>query len=124
MRKGFNNPQSNSLYYDPFPRSMRAILRYSDTFNLEPGLGGTSHQLYRATSIFDPNLTGVGHQPYGHDLYQQVYNHYKVIKAVIKVTAVEGEGNAIFGVTQTDDSTVSSTYDTVREIKPTCQRAR
>lgn len=119
MRRGWNYPQSTSMYYDPFPRKMRAILRYSQTFNLNPAMGGTAHQLFRATSIFDPDLTGTGHQPYGHDLYQQIYNHYKVVKAIIKVTSVEGDGNAIFGVTMTDDSTVSTTYDTVREIKPT-----
>lgn len=119
MRRGFNYPQYASGFFDPFPRTMRAILRYSSTFNLGPGMGGTAHQLFRATSIYDPDLTGLGHQPYGHDTFQGIYNHYRVVKAVIKITSVEGEGNAIFGLTMTDDSTVSGSYDTVREVKPT-----
>lgn len=30
-------------------------------------------------SIFDPNRTGIGHQPYGHDTMLTLYNRYRVI---------------------------------------------
>lgn len=119
LRRGWNYPQFTSGFFDPFPRKMRAVLRYSSTFNLEPGVGQTAHRIFRASSIYDPDLTGLGHQPYGHDTFQSIYNHYRVVKAVCKITSVEGEGNAIFGLTITDDSTVNTTYDTVREVKPT-----
>lgn len=76
------------MYFDPFPARMRAVLRYSETFVIAAGVGGTGHQMFRCGSIFDPNQTGIGHQPYGHDTYQAIYDHYKVIKSNIKITNV------------------------------------
>jgi len=37
-------------------------------------------------SIFDPNYTGVGHQPYGHDEWATRYNQYAVISCVAYIT--------------------------------------
>lgn len=41
---------------------------------------------YRANSVFDPDLTATGHQPYGRDLLSTIYLRYKVLSA--KCTAV------------------------------------
>lgn len=124
MRRGWSNPQQiTSFFYDPFPARMRAVLRYSETFTLNPAAGATAHQTFRCGSINDPNRTGVGHQPYGHDTYAGIYNHYLVLKSNIKITCItnttSASAGAIFGCTLTDDTVVSGTYDTVREIKPT-----
>jgi len=124
MRRGWSNPQQiTSFFYDPFPARMRAVLRYSETFTLNPAAGSTGHSLWRCGSIFDPNYTGIGHQPYGRDTYASIYNHYTVLKSNIKVTCItnttSASPGAIFGVTMTDDPVVSGTYDTVREVKPT-----
>lgn len=119
-RRAWNYGQSMSRYFDPFPSKMRAIMRYSQVISLDPGLAGTGHWLFRANSIFDPDFTGAGHQPYGHDTYELIYNHYQVIKSVCKVTWTETTyPSMLVGITMTDDSVVSGTYDTVREIKPT-----
>ncbi len=118
-RRGWSYPQGMSEFFDPFPCTMRAVLRYSEVFQLDATTGGTAHHLFRCGSIFDPNQTGAGHQPYGRDTYALIYNHYRVIKSSIKVSTNSGGGNAMVGITVTDDPTVSSTYDTVREIKPT-----
>lgn len=110
----------SSKFFDPFPSSMRAIMRYSTTCEFNPTAGSTAHNLFVATSIFDPEYTAGGHQPYGHDTYQSIYNHYTVVKAVIKVTWTETVSvAALVGITMTDDPSVNSTYDTVREVKPT-----
>lgn len=86
---------------------------------MDPGVGLPLHYLFRANSIFDPDQTGVGHQPYGHDTLQLMYNHYRVDRAVIVVQNASKGANTIMGVTLTDDTTVSSSYDGVREIKGT-----
>lgn len=124
MRRGWSNPQQiTSFFYDPFPARMRAVLRYSETFTLNPAAGGTAHSLWRCGSINDPNYTGIGHQPYGHDTYAGIYNHYTVLKSNIKITCItnttSASAGAIFGITMTDDPSVSGTFDTVREVKPT-----
>lgn len=47
-----------------------------------------SQQIYThsCNNIFDPNLSGVGHQPYGHDQYATYYNQYQVLGAKITTT--------------------------------------
>jgi len=118
-KRGWVNPMSMSKYFDPFPRTMRAVLRYSETINLDATNSSPAHYLFRAGSIFDPNYTGVGHQPYGHDTYQNIFNHYRVVKSVCKITSASGGANNIMGITLTDDVTVQTGYDTLREVKPT-----
>jgi len=98
---------------------MRCLLRYSETVNLNSAAGSLARNIFRAGSIQDPNYTGVGHQPYGHDTYATIYNHYRVVKSVIKVTNSTAGANNIMGVTLTDDISVTGTYDLAREIKPT-----
>lgn len=114
LARGYASPA-----FDPFPNKMRNILRYSETINMDPGAGVPQHYLFRANSIFDPNSTGVGHQPYGHDTLQSIYNHYEVESAIITITNTSAGANTIVGCTVTDDASVNSDYDTVREIKGT-----
>lgn len=110
--------QYSSPYADPFPAVQFAKLRYSEVITFDAPSGAPVHYLFRANSINDPNRTGTGHQPYGHDVYAQIYNHYAVQKAICTVTTVQSN-NGIFGVTQTDDVTVQNNYDIVREVKGT-----
>lgn len=35
---------------------------------------------FNANSTFDPDRTGIGHQPYGRDTYVTLYNRYRVFK--------------------------------------------
>lgn len=107
-----------SLLWDPFPAKASARLRYSTTIILNPTVGIPAAQLFRANSIHDPDYTGIGHQPYGHDTYASIYNHYNVRSSTITVTPTKPRAG-IFGVTLTDDSTVQSDYDTIREVKGT-----
>jgi len=106
-----------SFYFDPFPAKMRNVLRYSETVSLDAGVAAPAHNLFRATSIFDPNFTGSGHQPYGHDTLAGIYNHYIVDKAICTVTSASTSGNVILGIAQTDDAVVSSDFDEIREQK-------
>lgn len=112
LNRGYASP-----YFDPFPNQMRNILRYSTTINLDPVAGLPQHYLFRATSIFDPDATGTGHQPYGHDTLASIYNHYQVDECIITMTSTSVGTNGIFGITVTDDSSVNSDFDTVREQK-------
>ena len=118
-QRGWSYPQGVTSFFDPFPRTMRAILRYSCTFSLDADLGLSKSKLFRCNSIYDPDVDLGGHQPYGHDTYQGIFDHYRVIKSVIKVTSTSTGGNTIFGLTITDDQSVSGSYDTIREVKPT-----
>lgn len=45
-----------------------------------------SYQLVSANSINDPDATGIGYQPYGHDQWHEFYAKYIVVGAAIRVT--------------------------------------
>lgn len=42
-------------------------------------------QIYRGNSLFDPDHTGVGVQPYGHDQWVPFFNRYKVFASKITI---------------------------------------
>jgi len=65
--------------------------------------------------MYDPNLTGTGHQPMYFDQMAALYNHYCIISSKIKVTfkQMTPAGNlmgAICGIFTDDDQTVTPTY--------------
>lgn len=75
--------------FNKFPLGGRLIqntkavcLRYNATVTLDiTALGLTAWHVFRANSIFDPDLTGLGHQPLYRDSWAQFYNKYTVVSA-------------------------------------------
>lgn len=103
-------------YYDPFPYRQFAILRYCESISLTTGIGTSAAHYWRANGIFDPNQTGTGHQPYGHDQYASIYNHYQVMEAIITMTPTQGN-DMQYGINLTDDTTGEIDFDTIKEEK-------
>jgi len=70
-----------------FPSSIKyAKLRYVEDIKLDTAAPGVlSHYVYRCGSIYDPNYTGTGHQPYSYDTYATLFNHYCVLGAKLTV---------------------------------------
>lgn len=68
-----------------FPTSMKVRLKYVETFSLNPSASVASIQVYRANSLFDPNLTGVGHQPSNFDKLATIYDRYTVVGSKIRI---------------------------------------
>jgi len=85
--RGYGTTRSNTING---PLAMRQIvkLRYAEDVNISAGIALGSYD-FRANSIFDPNLTGIGHQPLGHDQWAVFYDHYVVLGARIKVTLTQ-----------------------------------
>lgn len=77
----------------PLGSRVTAQHRYVETdVELNPGLGGTiSSFLFAANGLYDPNITGVGHQPLGFDEMGNLFQHYTVTKASITVTFVNAD---------------------------------
>lgn len=71
----------------PLPLKLKRELRYMESsFGLNPGIGGTAADyVFSANGLYDPNITGTGHQPMGFDNYMAMYEHYTVIGAKITV---------------------------------------
>lgn len=63
------------------PAKLIKSLRYADIYSFTTGTAGIfgTQQTIRLNSIFDPDLTGTGHQPYGHDTLATLFGNYRVI---------------------------------------------
>lgn len=61
-------------------------LKYVDQFILNPTSSSTDNYVFRANSLFDPNYTGAGHQPYGYDQWATFYSSWVVFDATLVYT--------------------------------------
>ncbi|AKV62282.1 putative capsid protein [Fiddler Crab associated circular virus] len=70
----------------PIPNTFSTKLRYSESVSVNPGASGVAGvYVMNASSCYDPNTTGTGHQPRGFDQWMTMYDHFTVIGA--KITA-------------------------------------
>lgn len=71
----------------PIPNRFAAKLRYAQSGAINPDIGGIPGiQLFNASSCYDPDTTGVGHQPRGFDQWMTMFDHFTVIGSKITVT--------------------------------------
>ncbi len=74
---------------------VRTMLSYVDTKLVAPGSAVAVHQ-FRINSLFDPDYTGLGHQPAFRDQWNALYTKYRVIKTTWHVT-FRPHRNAVIG---------------------------
>lgn len=61
----------------PVPATAMVRMPYYQNYSSD---GTTLEHVWNLNSIFDPDHTGTGHQPYGHDTFETLYNRYVVTK--------------------------------------------
>lgn len=73
----------------PLTKSFKFKTRYVDVnVAVNPGLGGVpGSYVFSLNSLFDPDISGIGHQPVGYDQMMVMYDHYTVIGARARVAA-------------------------------------
>lgn len=101
----------------PFPSRYITSLKYSDTFSVGTTSGVSLYQ-FRLNSIFDPNLTGTGHQPYGHDELADLYNRYRVVSVSYVVTCapnVAGSTRLLCVIPSNDAMSIVPEVETIME---------
>lgn len=103
------------------PVRRRARLRYVDNIELTSSTGVIASHVFRANSIYDPDLTGTGHQPMGRDQMAQFFAHYVVVGSKITVEWLNNAGSSasespcIVGVYLNSDTSV--TYTDINSFK-------
>lgn len=94
------------------PTRFETTLIYAENgITLNPGLAGiAASYVFSFNSLFDPNLTGAGHQPAGFDQLMAIYEQYLVYGVAYKIQGANSEANleAIHGVTITDQISANS----------------
>lgn len=99
-------------------RSVKAIHRYADEYPLDPGAAGSaSVVVYSLNGMFDPYITGVGHQPMGFDQLNGLYNDYVVYGAMVEVSfvATDTANQTIVGASIYPGATTSTDYQVYME---------
>lgn len=103
------NPVAIRLGRQPIPKQLFNRLKYAETVNVAIGVSGLGSYLYSCNGMYDPNITGTGHQPMYFDQWSAMYNHYTVLKSTMKVTVVANTtGATIFSLGQDDDTTINA----------------
>lgn len=80
----------NCAFAPPFGKKLKALVTYADIGStLNPGIGPvTAGYVYSCNGLYDPNITGTGHQPMGFDQLMVIFQRYTVIGAKAVVTFV------------------------------------
>lgn len=101
-----------------FPKTMAMVHRYCSTVSATAVAGSTIRYLFSANGMFDPDITGTGHQPQFFDTLSGIYNHYTVTASKLKVrysTPTTSTTSNIVGVALEDDTTLMTDTDAYME---------
>jgi hypothetical protein len=112
------SPYSVTLPGIGLPDRLRCKLKYISTSNF--GNSPTpSAQVFRVNSLFDPDLTGTGHQPSFYDLLSGGYSKYIVLGTWAKVTLSNNSASVTFTGTAvySDNDASSQTEETLSESR-------
>ena len=95
IRSRFSRPL-RGMNNGAFPLVRNCKLVYSTYITLSSATFTGSR--YRLSSLFDPEFTGVGHQPRGFDELSAIYNRYRVMGTAVKIqpSITAGPGNTAF----------------------------
>lgn len=115
-KKKLNIQRNASLCVQPYQRYVKMKYGENATIVSTSGIGGYSFR----SSIFDPNYTGVGHQPLYHDQLAILYDRYVVVGAKIKATFYPTNTTAtgdsgVVGISIDEDTTLPASCITLLE---------
>lgn len=87
--------------------------------SLNSAAGVVAWHSFRANSVYDPDSTGVGHQPSYYDQCAAIYNHYRVINSRAKASFVNNGATATIactvGIKLDDDGDVNTVLSSLLE---------
>lgn len=93
-RKGLSSGVTTTVNrsLQPIPNRYICKMKYSTS----TVTNATGQAVFNLNSLFDPDRTGIGHQPYGYDPLANLYNRYRVISCGWRVQNPTGAtGSAI-----------------------------
>jgi len=93
-----------------FPKKLMMTLKYSNTVTINSLAGSVGATNFACNGLWDPFLTGAGHQPMYFDQIMSLYDHYHVVgaKATIRlIPTISTIYPAAIGCYLNDDTTRS-----------------
>lgn len=119
----------NQIYSTSFPRQMKVSLKYHHGTALTTTSGIANDHIFNLNSIFDPDRTGVGHQPQGRDQWAMFYNRYRVDSVVATIRSIGASTHGTLtgflanndGTAITDPDEFGESYGSISGIATTTQ---
>jgi hypothetical protein len=95
-----------------FGLSRRCSLRYYDVVSISTGVSLAGNYVFTANGLYDPDITGTGHQPMGFDQMMLCFEHFCVLRAAMTVTCrhTSTAQSAAFAILQSAGATAITDY--------------
>lgn len=89
--------QADLLFATPlFPPRFRKRLNYDEVaLSVASSAGSSNSYFFSANGLFDPNITGTGHQPMGFDQMMLMYEQYTVVSSKITCLCINASAASI-----------------------------
>lgn len=120
-RKSYARRRPTSLVnraLHPIPQRFVTKMKYSEVISGGATFGDVSINL---NSVYDPNRSGIGHQPYAFDTLAALYNRYRVISCGYRIQcATPASGNTVLTAMPANTVVVTGTASELRE-NPRCK---
>jgi len=107
-------------YPTGFPKRMTFTHRYVEVVQLTATAGLPASYIFSANGMYDPNITGTGHQPIYFDNLCAIYDHYTVFRSRIRYQIVSQSHFRV--ATYIDDDTSIVTDPTSAAEQPSGAR--
>jgi len=102
----------------PIPQRSIIKMKYADTIQFN-SINGYNFA-FNLNSTFDPNRTGVGHQPYGRDTLSALYNRYRVIGCSYTIQCFNSSNTVVLGAMPANEILFFGNTDEMLE-NPRCK---
>jgi hypothetical protein len=76
------------------PDNMRVKMKYRDELFPTTSSGSVYSYVYRGNNIYDPDLTGTGHQPMGYDQWAALYSQFQVVASSCNIRGTDTSTSA------------------------------
>lgn len=110
--------------HDPFPPRMPCKLYYNDILTLVGPASNTATEYnYQINSLFDPDFTGTGHQPYCFDQLAALYTNYMVTGCLLELEFFDPSADGIIVGYQVQGNSTSGFPANVIQERPWVESA-
>jgi len=110
-RRGYKSTNIVGRALNPISQNYVCKLKYCTAVNTD----GNGRFVFNLNSLFDPDLTGVGHQPYGYDQLAVLYNRYRVIGTSWHVSCLKQSAPVVLAALPANETTTMLTCSEMRE---------
>lgn len=105
--------RSTPLFPPTYRQPSMTYYDVSQQLSVSAGFAGT--RFFIANGLFDPDISGTGHQPMGFDQMMGVYTTYHVMRSTITVTGIPEVNGCALGIYLSPDTT--SITDPIRLVE-------